>query len=318
MASNEMTPASHESASRHNRQTPSIESNRARMLAGLPVTERRLVLNKVSTAVLEGGKGPPIVLLHGPSGYAAHWFRVIPHLVGTHHVIAPDLPGHGASARCPGAPDSDALLGWLDDLIECTCSAPPILVGQAIGGAIAARFASEWSVRLRALVLVNTLGLRTFQPLPDFGSALEAFLAAPTTETHQRLWSQCALDLPALRRELAQEWDALEAYNLECAQEPGQLSAVADLMAHFGIPAIPPPVLARITTPTTLIWGREDRATPIRVAAEASVRYGWELRAIGGAADDPTIEQPLAFVSALRAVIASHAAATSDLMRPAQ
>jgi pimeloyl-ACP methyl ester carboxylesterase len=309
MANDETSTTSHESTSRRSRPSPARDSNRARVLAGMPVTERRLVLNRISTAVLEGGKGPPIVLLHGPGGYAAHWFRVIPHLVSTHLVIAPDLPGHGASARCEGAPDNDALLGWLDDLIECTCPTPPIVVGQAVGGAIAARFASEWSARLRALVLVNTLGLRAFQPLPEFGSALEAFFTAPTAQTHERLWTQCALDLSALRRELGKEWDALEAYNLECAQEPGQLAAVADLMAHFGIPAIPPPVLARITVPTTLIWGREDRATPIRAAAEASVRYGWELRAIGGAADDPTIEQPLAFVSALRAVIASHAEA---------
>jgi hypothetical protein len=36
------------------------------LLAGLPVTERRLQLADVSTAVLEGGDGPPVVLLHGP------------------------------------------------------------------------------------------------------------------------------------------------------------------------------------------------------------------------------------------------------------
>ena len=63
----------------------------------MPVTERRLQLAGISTAVLEGGDGPPVMLLHGPSGYAAHWMRVIPELVATHRVIAPDLPGHGAS-----------------------------------------------------------------------------------------------------------------------------------------------------------------------------------------------------------------------------
>ena len=61
------------------------------------MTERRLSLNHLSTAVLEGGDGPPIVLLHGPAAYAAQWRRVIPDLVTTHRVIAPDLPGHGAS-----------------------------------------------------------------------------------------------------------------------------------------------------------------------------------------------------------------------------
>ena len=47
--------------------------------------------------MLEGGDGPPIVLLHGPGGNAAHWARVIGELAATHRVIAPDLPGQGAS-----------------------------------------------------------------------------------------------------------------------------------------------------------------------------------------------------------------------------
>src|SRR5215208_5811386 len=68
---------------------------RQRLLAGLPVIERRLQPAGVPTAVLEGGDGPPIVLLQGE--FAAVWTRVIPELVTTHRVIAPDLPGLGAS-----------------------------------------------------------------------------------------------------------------------------------------------------------------------------------------------------------------------------
>jgi len=44
---------------------------RERLLAGLPVTERHLQLADVSTGVLEGGAGPPVVLLHGPGEYGA-------------------------------------------------------------------------------------------------------------------------------------------------------------------------------------------------------------------------------------------------------
>ena len=50
------------------------EDARERLLAGLPVIERRLQLAGVSTAVLEGGDGPPIVLLQGE--FAAVWMRV--------------------------------------------------------------------------------------------------------------------------------------------------------------------------------------------------------------------------------------------------
>jgi pimeloyl-ACP methyl ester carboxylesterase len=69
---------------------------RERLLAGLPVTERRCALAGVSTAVLEGGDGPPMVLLHGPGEFAATWLPVLPQLARTHRVIAPDLP---ATAR---------------------------------------------------------------------------------------------------------------------------------------------------------------------------------------------------------------------------
>ncbi len=71
-------------------------------------------------------------------------------------------------------------------------------------------------------------------------------------------------------------------------------------MQEFGLPAIPPSVLERIDTPTTLIWGRHDRATPLAVAQEASKQYGWSLDIIDDAADDPTLEQPESFLYCLR------------------
>src|SRR2546426_5235390 len=101
------------------------EDARERLLAGLPVTERRLELAGVSTAVLEGGDGPPVVLLHGPGEFAAKWMRVIPDLVTTHRVIAPDLPGHGASEVADGPLDAERVIAWLGELIEQTCSEPP-------------------------------------------------------------------------------------------------------------------------------------------------------------------------------------------------
>ena len=70
---------------------------RQRLIGSLPVKERRLKLNGVITSVLEGGEGPPMVLLHGAGAYGAQWIRTIPALTATHRVIAPDMPGHGAS-----------------------------------------------------------------------------------------------------------------------------------------------------------------------------------------------------------------------------
>lgn len=282
---------------------PAAGGARERLLAGLPVTERRLRLNGVSTAVVEGGEGPPIVLLHGPGEYGAKWLLVIPDLVADHRVIAPDLPGHGASEVFDGPPDADRVLAWLDDLIECTCPTPPALVGHILGGAIAARFASDRSERLSRLVLVDTLGLAPFQPAPEFGRALVEFVSKPTEDTHDRLWNRCAFDLDALRNRLGERWEWIKAYNLDRARPADLRAAQQALMEQFGMPALPPADLARIAVPTTLIWGRHDLATPLPVARAASAGYGWPLHVIENAADDPPMEQPERFLEALRAAL---------------
>jgi pimeloyl-ACP methyl ester carboxylesterase len=273
---------------------------RERLLAGVPVIERRLDLAVVSTAVLEGGEGPPLLLLHGPGANATHWMRVIPDLVRTHRVVAPDLPGQGRSEVTDGPLDADRVLAWLGELIDRTCASPPTLVGYALGGAIAARFAAGHGDRLSAMVLVDALGLVAFEPAPEFGRALHEFLAQPTERTHEGLWRYCAHDLEGLRERMDERWEPFVRYNVDRARAPSAQAALGVLMEQFGAPAIDADELARIAVPSTLIWGRHDIATPLAVAAEASARYGWPLHIIENAADDPPIEQPEAFLRVLR------------------
>ena len=135
------------------------EDARERLFVGAPVAERRLELAGISTAVLEGGDGSPLLLLHEPGSFTGHWMRVMPDLVRAHRVIAPDLPGHGASEVTEGELGGDRTLAWLGELIERTCPTPPALVGHLGSGSIAARFAAEHSDRLRSLVLVDSFGL---------------------------------------------------------------------------------------------------------------------------------------------------------------
>lgn len=283
----------------------SAESARERLLRGLTVTERTLELAGVSTAVLVGGDGPPLVLLHGPGEHATKWFRVIPDLIATHRVVAPDLPGHGASDVADGELSADRVLAWTEELIRRTCTEPAVLLGQILGGAIAARFAAEHGDRLDHLILADSLGLAPFQPAPEFGRALAEFVANPTGETHDRLWQRCAFDLDALRARMGESWEALRAYNLDRARTASLRATQQALMEQFGMPAIPAEVLKRISVPTTLIWGRHDLATPLRVAEAASERHGWPLHVIEDAADDPPLEQPQAFVRALRTALGS-------------
>jgi pimeloyl-ACP methyl ester carboxylesterase len=272
---------------------------RERLLAGIPLTERRVTLAGIPTAVLEGGDGPPVILLHGPGEFAAKWMRIIPELVVTHRVIAPDMPGHGASQLIDGQLDADRVLAWLGALIAETCVSPPALVGHLLGGSIAARFAGDHSDQLSRLVLVDAMGLGRFRPAPTFALALIRFLARPTQSTSEHLWRRCTVDLDGVREEMGERWEAFEAYYLDRARTPSAKAALRTLMGQLGVPVIPAAKLAQITVPTALIWGRENIAMRLRIAEAASARYGWPLQVIDDAADDPALEQPEAFVQAL-------------------
>lgn len=273
---------------------------RAQLLADLPVSERTTTVAGVSTAVLEGGDGPSLVLLHGPGESSLWWMRVVSDLVRTHRVIVPDLPGHGASDVIDNALDAEATLAWLSELLEETCSSPPSVVGHLLGGAIAARFAGRPDARLHRLVLVDSLGLGRFFPSPRFAFGLIRYLVRPTDRAYHRFLDQCMVDRDGLIAEMGEDWDPFLAYNLERARTPGVQTAMRTLMKEIWVPRILPETLADIAVPTTLIWGRDDRAIRLGIAEDASDRYGWPLRVIDGAGDDPKLERPEAFLEAVR------------------
>jgi pimeloyl-ACP methyl ester carboxylesterase len=279
-------------------------SARETLLAGLPVNERRRHLAGVATSVLEGGEGPPMVLLHGPGGFAAAWRPVLPRLARTHRVIVPDLPGHGASQVDKGPLDAERVLRWLDELIEQTCAAPPVLVGSTVGGAIAARFATtRHRRRIARLVLVDTLGLAPFEPAPRFGIALHRFLAQPTQGSYERLMEFCTFDLDRVRERLGDRWEPYAAYAVELAGDARVQAALGSLIGQFAAAPIPPEQLARIDVPTTLVWGQHDLATPLHVAEVASARYGWPLHVVEDAGDEPFLDQPEAFLDVLQLAV---------------
>ena len=281
-------------------QAPPSADPRARLQENLPLDERRLRLAGIPTALLEGGEGSPMILLHGPGEFAEKWLRVLPDLVTTHRVIAPDLPGHGASGVPDGPLDEGRVLAWLGALIEQTCPSPPVLVGHVLGGAIGARYAISHGERLAGLVLVDTLGLAPFRPKPAFALTMMAFLTRPTEANFIRFMRQCSYDMDRLRDEMGGLWEPLVAYALDRARAPSAKVA-GRLFRGVGLPQIPPDELARITVPVTLIWGRQDRANRLRIAESASARYGWPLHVIEDCADDPPRDEPEQFLRALRA-----------------
>jgi pimeloyl-ACP methyl ester carboxylesterase len=235
---------------------------------------------------------------------------VIPDLVRTNRVLAPDLPAHGSSGIPDPVPETRQLLDWLDALIERTCSEPPTLVGHVLGGAIAARFAVERSDRLRGLVLVDSLGLARFRPAPAFAAGLIGFQVKPSEQSYNRFMKQCSRDLDGLRDEMGELWEPFVSYNLGTARGPGA-KAIGRILRRVGLPRIPSSELARITAPTSLIWGRQDRANRLSIAEAASSRFGWPLHVIDDCADDPARDRPEAFLGALKTALMQNDRVTS-------
>jgi pimeloyl-ACP methyl ester carboxylesterase len=275
---------------------------RRRVLAGAPVTERRVDLAGVSTAVLESGDGPPVVLLHGQGGWSGMWLPVMGDLMATHRVIAADLPGLGASELPDGPPDAAGVLAWLGALIQDSCPAPPVLVGASLGASIAARFAIAHPDRVAGLVLVDAGSLGRFRPAPGVLLALVRFLARPSERTQQGFLRQVAVDPAKVEAMMGERWEASQAYNLDRARTPSVRAANRRMLRELGTKAIPPEELARIAVPTTLIWGRHDRVMRLGIAEAASARYGWPLHVIEDAGHF-VVEQPEAFRRALRAAL---------------
>ena len=78
------------------------------------------------------------------------------------------------------------------------------------------------------------------------------------------------------------------------------MSPLKSLIAT-GTKPIPEAELSRVEPPTTLLWGRDDRMVPLRIAQAAARQHNWPLHVIDHAAHAPHLEQPGAFIEALAA-----------------
>ncbi len=120
---------------------------------------RSVLLHGRAVNCVEAGSGPVLLLIHGMAGSIGNWQEVIEPLARHHTVVAPDLPGHGASA--PGAGDYSlgALAAGLRDLLVVLGHERATLVGHSLGGGIAMQFAYQFPEITERLVLVSSGGL---------------------------------------------------------------------------------------------------------------------------------------------------------------
>ena len=167
----------HEDKRRDMEQQQSRRETRVRLLKDLPIEERRLDVDGVSTSILTAGDGPPLVLLHGGIECGgAYWAPVIARLAEGHRVVIPDAPGLGESAPVPRL-DAMTFADWLAALLLLTCEKPPTLVAHSLLGTLAGRFSSQHGELLRRLVIYAAPGIgptRRNQPPGNDDSVAEA------------------------------------------------------------------------------------------------------------------------------------------------
>jgi 2-hydroxymuconate-semialdehyde hydrolase len=282
------------------------EQLRERILAGVPVSGRRLEVGGVSTMVLEAGDGPPMILLHGgiETG-GVYWAPVINQLAEQYRVMVPDSPGLGASVRLARM-DAAAFSAWLAELIGRTCSEKPVLVAHSLNASLAARFAASHGDLLERLVLSGVPGIGRYRPPFGFVVTAIRFSIRPTEKSNARFAEWALLDTARTRSRDPEWYDAFMAYGLS----RGRVREVKRTMRQLvkaGTKRVSETELRSVEVPVTLIWGRHDRMAPLRMAQAAHATFGWLLHVIEDAGHVPHIEQPDAFLQALAASAGSRA-----------
>jgi 2-hydroxymuconate-semialdehyde hydrolase len=279
-----------------------VNPDRERLVAEAPLTGRRLTVGGATTAVLEGGDGPPLVLMHGGIECGgAYWAPVVSELADSHRLIVPDLPGCGESAPLPRL-DENAFANWLTDLIRQTCEKEPALVAHSLLGSYAARYAAKHGDRLRRLVIYGAPGVGRYRmPLRFMAVAIRSDLR-PTRRNLERFMRWAMLDQERTRARDEQWFDAFCSYVVDRSRVPHCKRAMRQLI-KAGTKRVPDDELRRIDIPTALLWGRHDRMIPLSLAEEASARLGWPLHVVDDCGHVPHVERPEAFVRALTAAL---------------
>jgi pimeloyl-ACP methyl ester carboxylesterase len=106
-----------------------------------------------------GRGGPVLLLIHGITGCAKQWDDVVPLLAERYTVVAPDLLGHGESAKPRGDYSLGAYAVGVRDLLVALGHRRATVVGHSLGGGVAMQFAYEYPPFAERLVLVSSGGI---------------------------------------------------------------------------------------------------------------------------------------------------------------
>ena len=120
---------------------------------------QHIAIHGHDVAFRSAGSGPVVVLVHGMAGSSATWRHVLPGLAERFTVVAPDLMGHGASAKPRGDYSLGAFASGLRDLLDALGHDRATMIGQSLGGGVVMQFAYQFPERCERIGLVSSGGL---------------------------------------------------------------------------------------------------------------------------------------------------------------
>ena len=228
-------------------------------------------------AFVKVGSGPAVLLLHGLGCDHTTWSPVIDTLAKRYTVIAPDLLGHGQSAK----PRADYSVGGyangVRDLLTVLGIDKVTVVGHSFGGGVAMQFAYQFPERTERMVLVASGGL---------GPEVSPFIRAITTPGYHHVMG--ALTLPGVRHLGMAGLKGLSATGWKATRDLGEVAEIYDSFkdphARAAIRHVVRAVVdwkGQIVTmadraylteamPMAVVWGRDDHVIPVRHAANAA------------------------------------------------
>ncbi len=284
----------------------------------LPRHEQLLHGHRISYRM--GGEGPALVLVHGITSSAETWNSVASVLAERFTVIAPDLLGHGESAKPAGDYSMGAYASGLRDLLVAVGIERATIVGHSLGGGIAMQFAYQFPERCERLVLVSSGGLgRTVHvllraaTLPGSELVLPLLTSSRVLSAGRRaggLISKVGLSVPTDLLEMARGHASL-------ADPEARGAFIHTLRASIGARGQRVDARDRLylagDMPTLIIWGRNDPIIPVGHGVRAAELIpGSRLEVIDGAGHFAHIDAPLQFVTVLQDFVTSTSPATSD------
>ncbi len=214
---------------------------------------------------VEAGAGAPLLLVHDALATHATFLSTVAHLAGSFRVIAPDLPGFGASEKPEPqkyAYGYDAFADSLFDLVAALGLGRVHVCGHGMGGSVALTLAARFPALVHKLVIVDAPVYEgeehTFDRLarvPAIGGLLWKQLVGASL--FRRYLSTTvyagAANVPAGRSE-----HAFASFNAPAARQAAHATIVAKADTRTLVARLP-----RIAADTLVVWGRDDRLAPV-------------------------------------------------------